>query len=50
MGTYDKERDLKLTLTSYTKEELKAIAKKDNRKVNNWINHVIDKEIKGRDL
>jgi len=43
MATYDKEKDLLVSLQGMTKSELKTIALKDNRSVNNFINVAIKK-------
>lgn len=45
MGTYVQERNLMLTLNNVTKTDLKAIARRDNRSVNSFINVAIDKAI-----
>lgn len=45
MGTYNKEKDISVTLQNVTKDDLKATAKKDHRSVNSFINRAIDKAI-----
>lgn len=45
MGTYDKEKDFPLSLTGITKTDLKAIASKDGRSSNNFINVAIAEKI-----
>ena len=42
MAKYNKERHMLLELQNVTKKDLKQLALKENRSVNNWINVAIE--------
>lgn len=48
MTKYEKSKNLLLTLNNISKDDLKEIARKENRSVNGFINEAIDKHIKNK--